>query len=85
MDLCCGWAAAGQVYLRMHEATGDEVFRDAHRLAIAACSEAVERLDKPSFRYGTMGLIAAILAGESDTDMVWDGVLGMSLPRVATR
>jgi hypothetical protein len=68
----------------MHEATGDEIFRDANRKLLESCEAAVAGIEPPNFRYGRLGVIMALLAARGDGAGRWDGILGMSLPRAST-
>jgi hypothetical protein len=83
INLCCGAGAVAQVYLRMYRETGDPVFGDANRTLLARCEAGFENHVDPSFAYGKMGVLLALVAAASgrDDDSRWDGMLGMSLPR----
>ena len=85
VDLCCGLAVIAQVYTRMHKETGEEVFLLAQRRLFAECAKRVMHLEDPSFAYGRAGVILAMLAAEAHEEPLWDGMLGLSLPRRLTQ
>jgi hypothetical protein len=83
LDLCCGAASFAQVYWRMHRETGDPVFGAVHARIVNAILRLLDRLRPSSFLFGRMGMLLAVLSPVTEVDPVWDGILGISLPRAA--
>ena len=91
-SLCHGAAGAAHMFLRLHHATGEEVFADSAQrwferaldmdppLAEAASAEeaALKRLD-PSLLSGAAGVALALHAAITDVEPTWDGRLLLDL------
>jgi hypothetical protein len=81
LDLCCGASVIAQVYLRMYWETGESIFRLAHQRLLERCFRDIAGMSAKSFRFGSAGVLLALLAPRVNADPIWDSILGISLPR----
>jgi ribosomal protein L16 Arg81 hydroxylase len=80
-DLCCGSSIIAQVYLRMYRETGQSLFRVANERLLQECAEQVTRMSQNNVRYGSAGVLLALISPQLSEEPIWDSILGISIPR----